>query len=82
MKVSVKGIKVNVGFELESIELDVEREDYEGIKELSKTERALQESRDRGRIFRNFIDNNMTDEIRNVISHEVARQIKESFENK
>ena len=89
MKVVVKGVctKVNVsvavGFELEEIALDIEQSDYEGIKELQKSERAIQESRDKNRNVREFMDNGgLTSEIKEVIGHEIAKQIKESFESK
>lgn len=86
MKVAVRGIKVSanvsVNFELEELSLDVEREDYEGMKELEKVYKSSDESRDRNRVVREFISNGgVTDEIKKVIGSEVARQIKESFEN-
>lgn len=87
MKVVVKGIKanvdvaVNVGFELEELSLDIEREDYEGLKELEKAEKATQETHERNRNVREFMSNGgVTDEIKKVIGSEIARQIKESFE--
>ena len=88
MKVVIKGISakvsVNVDVEvgLEEIGLDIEKDDYTGLTELAKVERATQESRDKNRNVREFFDNGgLTSEIKEVIGHEIARQIKESFEN-
>lgn len=86
MKITIKGIKavadIKVEVGLEELELELEKEDYEGLKDLQKTQQQGHEIRERNRNVREFIDCNMTNEIRDVISHEIAKQIRDSFESK